>query len=61
MSFTHLHVHSASSPYWGLHSSTALCRAVRRMGMQRLALTDRNGLTAFRTFSPQRDRSASRR
>jgi error-prone DNA polymerase len=48
--FTHLHVHSASSPYWGLHSPEALCGAARRMGMSRLALTDRNGLYGIPRF-----------
>lgn len=49
-SFTHLHVHSASSPYWGLHSPADLCRAARRMGMKRMALTDRNGLYGLPRF-----------
>ncbi len=48
--FTHLHVHSAFSPAWGLHPPEALCAAARRMGMTSLALTDRNGLYGIPRF-----------
>jgi error-prone DNA polymerase len=50
MPFVHLHVHSASSPRWGVHSPEALCSAARRMGMNCLALTDRNGLYGIPRF-----------
>ncbi|MEZ4599125.1 MAG: DNA polymerase III subunit alpha [Syntrophotaleaceae bacterium] len=50
MPFTHLHLHSALSPNWGLHSPEVLCAAARAMGMERLALTDRNGLYAIPRF-----------
>ncbi len=48
--FAALHVHSASSPQWGVHSVTDLCRAAKEMGMARLALTDRNGLYGIPNF-----------
>jgi error-prone DNA polymerase len=48
--FTHLHVHSASSPAWGIHSPQELCAAAAALGMTRLALTDRNGLYAIPHF-----------
>jgi error-prone DNA polymerase len=50
MSFVHLHVHSSYSPYWGIHTPAALCAAARAMGMNRLALTDRNGLYGVPRF-----------
>jgi error-prone DNA polymerase len=48
--FTHLHVHSAFSPGWGVRSPEELCAAARAMGMTRLALTDRNGLYGIPHF-----------
>ncbi|MBT1070529.1 DNA polymerase III subunit alpha [Pelotalea chapellei] len=48
--FVHLHVHSSSSPAWGIHSPEALCVAARNMGLTTLALTDRNGLYAIPRF-----------
>lgn len=50
MSFTHLHVHSAYSPNWGLHAPAVLCAAARSAGMTHLALTDRNGLYGIPRF-----------
>lgn len=49
-SFIHLHVHSSFSPNWGLHSPHTLCTAARSLGMQALAITDRNGLYGFPEF-----------
>ncbi len=42
--FVHLHVNSAFSPGWGVHSLEEILGAARKMGIRRLALTDRNGL-----------------
>jgi DNA-directed DNA polymerase III PolC len=44
MNFVHLHVHSHYSRGWGLGTIEELCRSARGMGMDRLALTDTNGL-----------------
>ena len=44
MSFIHLNVHSHYSKGWGVGTIDELCRAVRDLGMKRLALTDTNGL-----------------
>ncbi len=49
-SFVHLHVHSSFSPNWGLHAPLELCTAVRNLGMERMALTDRNGLYGLPNF-----------
>lgn len=48
--FVHLHVHSALSPNWGLHSPASLCAAARNLGMKHLALTDRNGVYGIPRF-----------
>lgn len=48
--FVHLHVHSFSSPNWGIHSPEALCAAAVKMGCRTLALTDRNGFYAIPRF-----------
>jgi len=48
--FVHLHVHSALSPNWGVHSPEVLCAKAARMGFGALALTDRNGLYAVPRF-----------
>jgi len=48
--FTHLHVHSAYSPRWGIHGIEELCAAARAMGATKLALTDRNGLYGIPRF-----------
>ncbi|ABA88984.3 DNA polymerase III, alpha subunit [Syntrophotalea carbinolica DSM 2380] len=50
MHFTHLHVHSAFSPNWGIHSPATLCAAAKAAGMTRLALTDRNGMYGIPCF-----------
>ncbi|GAB4565087.1 MAG: DNA polymerase III subunit alpha [Geothermobacteraceae bacterium] len=50
VTFTHLHVHSRFSPQWGLHDPERLCAAVRELGMDSLALTDRNGLYGIPHF-----------
>jgi error-prone DNA polymerase len=50
MPFIHLHVHSAYSPHWGIHSPTALCAAAKAAGMTRMALTDRNGVYGIQRF-----------
>jgi error-prone DNA polymerase len=48
--FVHLHVHSALSPNWGVHSPETLCSHAAQMGFQTLALTDRNGFYAVPRF-----------
>ncbi len=48
--FAHLHVHSSFSPAWGVRSPAEFCAAARKMGMTRLALTDRNGLYGIPHF-----------
>ncbi len=42
--FVHLNVHSHYSKGWGVGSIGGLCQAAGEMGMNRLALTDTNGL-----------------
>ena len=44
LNFVHLHVHSHYSRGWGVGTIEDICRAARKMGMDRLALTDTNGL-----------------
>jgi error-prone DNA polymerase len=44
MSFVHLNVHSHLSKGWGMGTIEELCRSAREQGMDRLALTDTNGL-----------------
>jgi len=44
MNFVHLHIHSHYSKGWGVGSIEDLCLAARKLGMDRLALTDTNGL-----------------
>jgi len=44
MNFVHLHVHSHYSKGWGIGSIEDLCLAARGLGIDRLALTDTNGL-----------------
>ena len=48
--FTHLNVHSHYSRGWGLPDPEALCRTARALGMERLALTDTNGLYGLLPF-----------
>jgi error-prone DNA polymerase len=48
--FTHLHLHSSSSPAWGVRSIEDLCASAAGMGMTRLALTDRGGLYGIPHF-----------
>ena len=48
--FVHLHVHSALSPNWGIHSPETLCSQAALTGFRTLALTDRNGLYAVPRF-----------
>ena len=42
--FVHLHTHSYYSFCRGANSIEALCRAAKKRGMDRLALTDTNGV-----------------
>jgi error-prone DNA polymerase len=42
--FVHLNVHSHYSAGWGMGTVDDLCRSAKDQGMQRLALTDTNGL-----------------
>jgi error-prone DNA polymerase len=44
MNFVHLNVHSSFSKGWGIGSMEDLCLAARGQGMDRLAITDTNGL-----------------
>ena len=44
MSFVHLNVHSHYSAGWGMGTVEDLCRAAKEQGMDRLALTETNGL-----------------
>ncbi len=44
MNFVHLNVHSHYSRGWGLGTIEELCRSAKEQGMDRLALTDTNGL-----------------
>jgi len=48
--FVHLHVHSSYSPGWGIHDPETLCAAAGAMGLDRMALTDRNGLYGIPHF-----------
>ncbi len=48
--FVHLNVHSCFSPQWGIRSLEDICAAAREMGMEYLALTDRNGLYGIPRF-----------
>jgi len=48
--FVHLHVHSALSPNWGVHSPEALCARAAGLGFRSLALTDRNGVYGLPRF-----------
>ena len=43
-SFVHLNVHSHYSRGWGIGTIEELCRSAKEQGMNRLALTDTNGL-----------------
>jgi error-prone DNA polymerase len=49
-SFVHLNVHSHYSKGWGMGSIEELCRSVKEQGMDRLALTDTNGLYGLLYF-----------
>jgi error-prone DNA polymerase len=42
--FVHLNVHSHYSRGWGIGTIEELCRSIKEQGMDRLALTDTNGL-----------------
>jgi error-prone DNA polymerase len=42
--FIHLNVHSHYSKGWGMGTVEELCQAAKALGMERLALTDTNGL-----------------
>jgi error-prone DNA polymerase len=44
MSFIHLNIHSHYSKGWGIATIEGLCRSARELGMEKLALTDTNGL-----------------
>jgi len=44
MSFVHLNTHSDYSRGWGIATIKEICQAAKDMGLQRLALTDTNGL-----------------
>jgi len=44
MNFVHLNVHSHYSQGWGIGTIEKLCRSAKEQGMDRLALTDTNGL-----------------
>ncbi|HKL26048.1 MAG TPA: DNA polymerase III subunit alpha [Desulfuromonadales bacterium] len=48
--FVPLHVHSGYSPQWGVRSPEAICGRARALGLDRLALTDRNGLYGIPHF-----------
>jgi len=49
-SFVHLNVHSHYSKSWGMASIEELCRSAKEHGMERLALTDTNGLYGLLYF-----------
>jgi error-prone DNA polymerase len=49
-SFVHLNVHSHYSKGWGMGSIEELCRSAKEQGMDRLALTDTNGLYGLLSF-----------
>jgi len=42
--FVHLNIHSHFSRGWGIGTIEEICHAAKDMGLQRLALTDTNGL-----------------
>ena len=44
MNFVHLNIHSHFSRGWGIGTIEEICQAAKDMGLQRLALTDTNGL-----------------
>ena len=48
--FVHLHVHSALSPNWGVHSPETLCTRAAELGFPAIALTDRNGFYGVPRF-----------
>ena len=48
--FVHLNVHSDYSKGWGVASIEDLCRRAKTLGMDRLALTDTNGLYGLMFF-----------
>jgi error-prone DNA polymerase len=50
MSFVHLNVHSHYSPGWGMATLEELCHSAAEQGMDRLALTDTNGLYGLIAF-----------
>jgi error-prone DNA polymerase len=50
MSFIHLNVHSHYSRGWGLAGLEELCQAAKEQGLDRLALTDTNGLYGLIPF-----------
>jgi error-prone DNA polymerase len=50
MNFVHLNVHSHYSPGWGMATLEELCQSAAEQGMDRLALTDTNGLYGLITF-----------
>ena len=45
-----LHVHSTSSPLWGVHSPSEVVKRAKALGYDRIALTDRNGLYGLFLF-----------
>ncbi len=53
MKYVPLHVHSSFSPGWGIHHPETLCAAAGALGMDRMALTDRNGLYGIPHFLHQ--------
>jgi len=48
--FVHLNVHSHYSKGWGMGTIEELCRSAKQQGMDRLALTDTNGLYGLLHF-----------
>jgi error-prone DNA polymerase len=50
MNFVHLNVHSHYSRGWGVGTLEELCRSAREQGMNKLALTDTNGLYGWVFF-----------
>jgi len=50
MKFVHLNVHSHYSSGWGMATLEALCHSAKEQGMDRLALTDTNGLYGLIPF-----------
>ncbi len=49
-SFVHLNVHSHYSRGWGIGTIEELCRSAKEQGMDRVALTDTNGLYGLLYF-----------